>query len=221
MQNNKKRSTALSVKKPNWMSLDEENPIFQKNMNNLALAMKNQAIADFRKEKIKGGRTILSREDTYELRRLEQSSPTSFLGNIKSTALGDRGMPAGAASTDYLKTEGKPATNEGGNSNNLSGNSNNLSGNSNNLGGNSNNLGQKSKGKGNKLPDSPALTQLQSKHRKLLKRIRRMSKKSLKLISTPPRPLAPYQYSGSTQYQPSAAMISTTQSQGLGGTILS
>lgn len=202
MQNNKKRSTALSVKKPNWMSLNEENPIFQKNMNNLALAMKNQAIADFRKEKITGPRTILSREDAFKLRRLEQSSPTSFLGNIKSTALGDQGMPAGAASTDYLKTEGKSATNEGGNSNKL---------------------GQKSKGKGkgNKLPKSPALTRLQSKHRKLLKRIRTMSRRSLDLISTPPPPLAPYQYSGSTQYQPSAAMISTTQSQGLGGTILS
>jgi len=66
---------------------------------------------------------------------------------------------------------------------------------------------------------SSALAQkLEPRHRRLLSRIRRMSKRSMP--PAPPAPLSPYQYTGSTQYQPSAAMISTTKSQGLQGTML-
>lgn len=59
---------------------------------------------------------------------------------------------------------------------------------------------------------------LEPRHRRLLGRIRRMSKRSMP--PAPPAPLSPYQYTGSTQYQPSAAMVSTTRNQGLQGTML-
>jgi len=66
---------------------------------------------------------------------------------------------------------------------------------------------------------SSALAQkLEPRHRRLLGRIRRMSKRSMP--PAPPAPLSPYQYTGSTQYQPSAAMVSTTRNQGLQGTML-
>jgi len=66
---------------------------------------------------------------------------------------------------------------------------------------------------------SSALAQkLEPRHRRLLSRIRRMSRRSMP--PAPPAPLSPYQYTGSTQYQPSAAMVSTTRNQGLQGTML-
>lgn len=59
---------------------------------------------------------------------------------------------------------------------------------------------------------------LEPRHKRLLSRIRRMSRRSMP--PAPPAPLSPYRYEGASQYQPSAAMISSTKSQGLQGTML-
>ena len=92
------------------------------------------------------------------------------------------------------------------------------------LGGGGSGLGQTDTGSGGeneKKGDRGSFAmpkKLEPRHRRLLQRIKRMSKRALP--PKPPAPLAPYQYEGSTGYTPTAAQSSTVRSGGIQGTIL-
>jgi hypothetical protein len=74
------------------------------------------------------------------------------------------------------------------------------------------------KKKKGKTPNSTGLAKkLEKRHRRLLKRIRKMSDRSLP--PEPPAPLSPYTYEGSKGSLPSAAMISTQKREGIQGTM--